>query len=217
MITKTVEAFTKTDMMADIFKKAEAANVHTVGDGFFVVGVRSIMAEKPVKTLADLKGLTLRVVNSTLYIDTFKALGCNYQAMPMSETFNALETGMIDGCENTSGNFVNNGINEAMKTPYYSLDKHMVCVVSLNCGQGFWESLPADYQTIITEEFATAITESNQEVADSEEGNLETLKERGVTIVEIDDLSEFQNAVQASNEKLEGYEEIKTVVESLKK
>lgn len=214
---KTVEEFTKTDMMSEIFQKAEAANIHTVGDGFFVVGVRSIMAEKPVQKLADLKGLTLRVVNSTLYIDTFKALGCNYQAMPMSETFNALETGMIDGCENTSGNFVNNGINEAMKTPYYSLDKHMVCIVSLSCGQGFWESLPEEYQAIITEEFAAAISASNQEVADSEESNLEILKERGVTIVEIDDLSEFKNAVQASNEKLKGFEEIAAAVESLKK
>ena len=213
---KTVEAFTQTDSMKKINEKAQGANVHAVGDSFFVVGTRGVMANKPVAAMEDMKKLTLRVPNSTIYTKTFEALGCNYQAMDMSATYNALETGMIDGCENTSGNFVNNKIADSISTPYYSLTNHMVCVVALCCGQGYWDTLPTEYQEIITKEFGKCIAESNETVGNNEEENRKKLEDSGVEIVEIEDLSAFQEAVLPYCETLEGWDEISSEVNNLK-
>jgi len=210
-----VDAFTKTDTMKAIFDKAKSQNLHIVGDTFFVVGVRNVMANKPINNLQDLSKLTIRVPGINLYVETFKALGSNYQAMSMADTFNAVETGMVDGCENTSGNFVNNHINDNMKTPYLSLTKHMLCIVSLACGEGFWQTLPEEYQSIITEVFNRKINESNLEVSKTDESNMEILASRGVQIVEISDLTPFINAVQKFNQTLPGYSEILKTIQSL--
>jgi TRAP-type C4-dicarboxylate transport system substrate-binding protein len=210
-----VEAFSRTDEMDGLLAKAESANIHTVGNSFFVVGIRNILAEKPVSSLDDLKKVTLRVPNNSIYIGTFKALGSSYQGMSMADTFNALETGMVEGCENTTGNFVNNHIDDSMKTPYLSLSRHMVCIVSLSCGQGYWETLPEAYRQIVDETFADYIMQSNMEVADSEQDNLRQLQERGVEIVEIEDLAPFRNAVQEYNKTLADYDEFRQIVESL--
>jgi TRAP-type C4-dicarboxylate transport system substrate-binding protein len=207
--------FSKTGKMTELLEKAEAANIHTVGNSFFVVGVRNILAEKPIASFEDMKSVTLRVPNNSIYIGTFKSLGCSFQGMSMADTFNALESGMVDGCENTTGNFVNNHIDDSMKTPYLSLSKHMVCIVSLSCGQGFWDQLPEGYQTIINDTFAKYIALSNKEVAVAEQSNIAKLVARGVSVVEIENLSPFVEAVQGYNQTLAGYDDFRSFITTL--
>lgn len=213
--TEVVE-FEKTDMFAQLLQKGQDANLHIVGDSLCVVGVRNVMSNYPIHTLADLQAQTLRWPGSAFYCGIADALGGNYQGMAMSETYNAIETGMVDGCENTTGNFAANGIADSLKTPYYSLTQHVVCMVSLTCGQGFWDSLPQEYQQVITEQFAASIANSNQEVADSEASLRAQLESDGVTIVEIEDLSEFKAAVQPFCQSLTMYDEIAAAVENMR-
>lgn len=212
-----VEAFEKTPMMKKMLDLGKEKNLHVVGDSFLIVGVRSVMANAPVKTLADLRKLVLRVPGSPNYTGMASALGMNYQAMAMSETYNALETGMIDGCENTTCNFANNGIADSIKTPYYSLTNHIVCMVAVCCGQGYWDSLPKEYQKVITDQFASLIANSNKEVANAETELRARLESQRVKIVEIPDLTEFKAAVESYNKAMPMYDELAAVIASLRK
>lgn len=207
-----VEAFGASDMCAEILADAEAANLHAVTP-LTVVGTRHILADKPVTSVADCEGLSIRVPGSEIYTDTFAALGTNYQGLAFSEVYNALETGMITSLEITPGNLVTLRPDESMKgDKYYSLNCHMVNLASVWCGQGFWESLPEEYQAIITEEMAASTALINKSVDDSTNADIETIAGFGIEIVEVPDKSSFQEAVAGMNSEMEKWDEVSAAV-----
>ncbi len=57
-------------------------------------------SKRPIKTLADVKGLKIRVPHNQIILETFKAWGANPVPMDWSETFTALQQGVLDGQEN---------------------------------------------------------------------------------------------------------------------
>lgn len=207
-----VEAFGASEMYAEILADAEAANLHAVTP-LTVVGTRHILADKPITSVADCEGLSIRVPGSEIYTDTFAALGTNYQGLPFSEVYNALETGMITSIECTPGTIVNMRPDESMKgDKYYSLNCHMVNLASIWCGQGFWDSLPEEYQAIITEEMAASTALINKTVDDSTNAEMEKVAEFGIEIVEVPDKSSFQDAVAEMNSEMERWDEISAAV-----
>lgn len=210
-----IEAFQETAGFDSMMEKAKAANLHMVC--LNVVGSRHILAESPVNTVEDCKKLTLRVPGTELYTGTFEALGAKYQALPFSEVYNALETGMINGLEITTGNLISLRPDESMKgDKYFSLNNHMLCAAALWCGEGFWNSLPEEYQQIISEEFTTAAKNANKAVDDAYYQDLETIKGYGINVVEVPDKSSFVEAVADFNASLPGWEEISAAVAELR-
>ena len=71
-----------------------------VGLAFYDCGARSIYAKKPVKTLADAKGMKIRVQQSDLWVALIDAMGANATPMPIGEVYTGLKTGLIDAAEN---------------------------------------------------------------------------------------------------------------------
>ncbi len=72
-----------------------------IGLAFYDSGSRSLYtAKKPVKTLADVKGMKIRVQQSDLWVALLQAMGANATPMPYGEVYTALKTGVVDGAEN---------------------------------------------------------------------------------------------------------------------
>ena len=65
-------------------------------------GTRSIYAKKPVRTLADAKGMKIRVQPSDLWVSTISAMGASATPVPYAEVYMALKTGLVDAAENNS-------------------------------------------------------------------------------------------------------------------
>lgn len=207
-----VEVFNESDIYAEILNDATAANLHAVAP-LTVVGTRHILADKPITSVDDCEGLSIRIPSSEIYTETFDALGCKYQALPFSEVYSALETGMITSLEITPGNLVTLRPDESMKgEKYYSLNCHMVNFGSVWCGEGYWNSLPEEYQTIITEEMAASTAKINKAVEDNTNIDLETIASFGIEIVEVPDKSSFQEAVADMNSEMDRWEEISAKV-----
>lgn len=210
-----IEKFQGTDTFEKLMDKAKEANLHMVC--LNVVGSRHILASESVTTVEDCKKLTLRVPGTAVYTQTFEALGAKYQALPFSEVYNALETGMVNGTEITSGNLIALRPDESMKgDKYYSLTNHMLCAAALWCGEGFWNSLPEEYQQIISEEFTAAAKAANTKVNEAYFQDLETIKGYGITVVEVPDKSSFVEAVADMNAAMPGFAEISAAVEALR-
>jgi len=93
-----------------------------VGLAFYDSGARSIYAKKPVKTLADAKGLKIRVQQSDLWVALVSAMGANATPMPAGEVFTALKTGLIDAAENNIPSYDGFKHYEAVK--FYSRTEH---------------------------------------------------------------------------------------------
>lgn len=124
-----------------------------LGLGFWHNGMKQISAKQPLMMPADAKGLKFRVQPSDVLVAQMNALGATAQPMAFAEVYGALQTGVVDGQENTWSNIfgqkffeVQDGITE---TNHGIIDYLVVTSVD------FWEGLPEDVRTqldtIITE------------------------------------------------------------------
>lgn len=116
---------------------------------------------RPVRTPEDIKGLKVRVMNSPVYLDTFKQLGASAVGLPFPEIYNALQTGVIDAQENPLITTVLMKFTEV--TEYVTRTQHCVTECIILVGLDYWESLTPAEQQIFREAGRKAI-EVNREV-----------------------------------------------------
>lgn len=116
---------------------------------------------RPVRTPEDIKGLKVRVMNSPIYIDTFKQLGASPVGIPFPETYNALQTGVIDAQENPILTSVLMKFTEVNK--YVTKTQHSVTECVIVVGIDYWESL-ADADKTIFREAAEVAIDTNRKV-----------------------------------------------------
>ncbi len=118
-----------------------------VGLAFYDSGARSIYnSVRPVRSIADIRGLRLRVQQSELMSDTIKALGAEPIELPYGQVLTALSTALIDGAENNWPSFVTSG--HYKYAGYYTLTEHAMSPEVLVMSQKAWESLSAEDRTI---------------------------------------------------------------------
>ncbi|MER0240003.1 DctP family TRAP transporter solute-binding subunit [Fulvimarina sp. MAC8] len=137
---------------------------------------------KPIKAPADMEGLKMRVAGP-MYIDVMNALGANPQQMQWTETFSALQQGVVDGQENPIGAvIIPQRVYEVQKyltTWHYSYDPIFVGV-----SQQLWDSWDQETQEMVRTSAEEAM-EYQKEITrkDTEEGAA-FLTEQGMEIYE---------------------------------
>ncbi|MES2821582.1 MAG: TRAP transporter substrate-binding protein DctP, partial [Pseudomonadota bacterium] len=107
----------------EILDKITQSEFNLVALAWMDGGTRNIYSKKPVRTIADLKGMKIRVQGNPLFIDTINAMGGNGIAMDTGEIFSALQTGVIDGAENNPPTMLEH--NHYQNAKYYSLTGHL--------------------------------------------------------------------------------------------
>ena len=103
--------------------------------------------KKQVKTVADLKGLKLRTVESDLQMEFVRMLGATPTPVSMSELYTALSTGVVDGTKNSIGDYVPTGMAEPLK--HILLDGHTYIFGFTWISKKWLDSLPADLKTVV--------------------------------------------------------------------
>src|SRR5882762_10214151 len=128
-----------------------------VGLTFYDSGARSIYnATRPVRSLADLKGLRLRVQQSDLMEKMVKALGAEPVGIAYGQVLTALSTKLIDGAENNWPSFVTTDHYKVAR--YYSVTEHTMGPEVLVMSRRAWAELSAEDRVI----FRAAAKESSQ-------------------------------------------------------
>ena len=118
-------------------------------------------SKRPLHKPADLKGLKIRVMESPVYLDTFKQLGVQPVPMPFPEVYNALQQGVIDGQDNPLLTSVLMKFTEVNK--YVTITHHILteCVIIAN--PDFWKTL-SNKQKKIMREAAVVCIKTNRKV-----------------------------------------------------
>jgi tripartite ATP-independent transporter DctP family solute receptor len=165
-----------------------------VGLAFYDSGARSIYnSVRPVRSLADLRGLRLRVQQSELMSDTIKALGAEPVELPYGQVLTGLATKLIDGAENNWPSFVTTG--HYKYAGYYTLTEHTMSPEVLVMSQKAWTSLSVEDRKI----FREAAIESSHFMRERwhalEEQSRQQAKAAGVTIVTDFDRKPFEDAM----------------------
>src|SRR5580698_6083801 len=121
-----------------------------VGLAFYDSGARSIYnSVRPVRTIADIKGLRIRVQQSQLMSDMVRALGGEPIELPYGQVLTGLATKLIDGAENNWPSFVTT--DHYKYAGYYTLTEHTMSPEVLVMSLKAWRSLSAEDQQIFRE------------------------------------------------------------------
>ncbi len=153
-------------------------------------GFKQMSANKKLVTPADYKGVKFRIQSSKVLEAQFRALGSIPQVMAFGEVYQALQTGVVDGQENTWSNIYTQKMHEVQKYATVTNHGYIGYVVVVN--KKFWDGLPADIRTNLDKAMKEATAYGNGQSAKENEDALEEIKKSGKT--EIIALTKEQDA-----------------------
>jgi C4-dicarboxylate-binding protein DctP len=167
---------------ADIAKYCDGAGFKVVGT--MLLGGRHIVNKtRAVHQPADCKGLKLRVINSQVYMQTYRALGAVPVAMDPSELYLALQQGVVDGFEFPLPDLVAQKMYEVSK--YLALDQHTTDFFILSTGKQTWASLAPEEQQM----FATAMKKACDWQWQEQPRQIDAALARLKTLLQVNDIS----------------------------
>ena len=178
-----------------LFRKLESKGIK--GLAFWDNGFKDMTANKPLRTPADFKGLKMRIQSSKVLEAQFRALGALPQVLAFSEVYQALQTGVVDGTENTPSNIYSQKMHEVQK--YLTVSNHGYIGYAVIVNKKFWDGLPPDIRTILEGAMKDATRYTNAIAQQENDDALAKIKAAGHT--EIITLTpaqkaEWRNALQ---------------------
>jgi len=185
---------TKGAVGASLLAKLEARGVK--GLSYWDNGFKIMSANKPLKAPADFKGLKMRIQSSKVLEAQMRTLGANPQVMPFGETYQALQTGVVDGTENPPSNLYTQKMHEVQK--YATVTNHGYLGYAVITNKAFWEQLPAELRQSLEAAMQESTDYANQIAKEENDKALEAVKTSGKTEVYApteDELKAMQKAL----------------------
>lgn len=179
--------------LGDLIKEAaEAQGLHVIG--FLESGFRNTFSTKPIQSIEDFTGVTIRTMENKYHMAAFESFGAMPIAMSYNEVFTALQQGTIDACENATSNCLNSGYYEVTKNVTNS--QHAFVYILMCMSDDAWNKIPED----LREPFLAAVQEGVEYernlLNEANAAATEELKKLGVSFYDID-IPTLQAAYQA--------------------
>ena len=165
-----------------------------IGLAFYDSGSRSVYTvKKPVNTLADLKGMKIRVQQSDLFVAMLEALGANATPMPYGEVYTGLKTGIVDGAENNWPSYESSRHFEAAK--YYNATEHSMVPEVLVFSKKIWDTLSKDDQALLRKTAKESVPVMRALWDEREAKSRKAAEAGGAQVVTIADKKPFSDAM----------------------
>ncbi len=158
-----------------LFKKLESKSI--VGLAYWDNGFKVMSANKPLREPADFRGLKMRIQSSKVLEAQFKALGALPQVLPFSDVYQAMQTGVVDGSENTPSNMYTQKHHEVQK--YVTLSDHGYIGYAVIVNKKFWDGLPADIRGELEHAMKEATLFANDSAQKDNDEALDLMKKSG--------------------------------------
>jgi tripartite ATP-independent transporter DctP family solute receptor len=166
-----------------------------VGLAFYDSGSRSFYtAKKPINSLADMKGLKIRVQQSDLFVAMIEALGANPTPMPYGEVYTALKTGIVDAAENNWPSYESSRHFEAAK--FYNLSEHSLAPEVLVFSKKIWDTLSKEDQTLIRKAAKASVPFMRNLWDEREIRSRKYVESAGTKVITIANRQEFIDAMK---------------------
>jgi tripartite ATP-independent transporter DctP family solute receptor len=149
--------------------------------GVYDNGFRSLINNvRPVHTPDDVKGLKIRVMSIKAHQEIIKALGGIPVVVPWAELYTALQTGVVDGAENSPATLVLGSLQEVNK--YLTLDRHVYSQVHIIANDQWFQSLNPATRDFLAEASRQMALDLRKRVKAGHQKALDLMK---TTLVEI--------------------------------
>lgn len=158
-------------------------------------GFRHFFTKKDISGIEDLKGMKLRVSNDPIMNGMVEGLGASPTVVSFGELYSALQTGVVDGAEQPIANYKSNAFHEVASN--LILDGHTLGAVQVIITDEAWDKLTEAQQNILIEAGKLA-SEFNRQISEEAENKvLGELKAEGVNVVEVENITPWQDATKA--------------------
>lgn len=172
---KTLRKVTEGPLGARLLKLLDSKGI--TGLAYWDNGFKQMSANKKLIAPADYQGVKFRIQSSRVLQAQFKALGSLPQVMAFSEVYQALQTGVVDGQENTWSNIYTQKMHEVQKYITETNHGYIGYVVIVN--KKFWDDLPADIRDQLTKAMKEATDFSNAQSQKENDDALAEIKKSG--------------------------------------
>src|SRR6188768_914463 len=158
-----------------MLKKLEGKGM--IGLAYWDNGFKEMSANKPLRMPDDYKGLKFRIQSSKVLEAQFRALGAIPQVMAFSEVYQALQTGVVDGQENTWSNIYTQKMHEVQK--YITVTNHGYIGYIVVVNKKFWDGIPADIKPQLDKAMQEATAYGNGQSQKENDDALADIKKTG--------------------------------------
>lgn len=176
-------------------------------------GARSIYAKRPVRTLADVKGMRIRVQQSELWVSLVQAMGAVAAPIPMAESRVALKVGLVDAAENNYPSYESAHHYEA--APVYSETQHVMAPEVLIFSKKVWDTLSKEDQKIIRDAARESTQRYVQLWSEKEQKSKKAAQDAGAKFINDINREEFVTAMKPVWEKFARTPELKALVREI--
>jgi len=177
--TAELHKITQGPVGAGLLAKLEPKGIR--GLAFWDNGFKSFTANSPLKTPADFKGKKFRIQSSKVLEEQIRSVGGLPQVMAFSEVYQALQTGVVDGTENTISNIYTQKTHEVQK--HLSLTNHGYIGYAVIVNKKFWDGLPADIRGQLEQAMNEATVYGNNIAQEENDQALVGVRKSGKTLV----------------------------------
>jgi tripartite ATP-independent transporter DctP family solute receptor len=187
-----------------------------VGLAFYDSGARSIYnSVHPVRSIADIKGLRIRVQQSELMSDMIRALGAEPVELPYGQVLTGLATKLIDGAENNWSSFVTT--DHYKYAGFYTVTEHTMSPEVLVMSQKAWQGLSVEDQKIFRESALRSSHFMRDKWKDLEQQSRRQAEAAGVAIVTDFDRKPFEAAMATIYQKAQRDPATAQLIERIRK
>lgn len=171
-----------------------------IGLGYMDAGSRSFYnSVRPVKTVQDLQGLKLRVMQNDIFVEMVNSLGGNGLPIAYNELIPAMQTGVVDGAENNPPSYESGKHYEI--AGYYTLTEHLMVPEIFVFSKKVWDTLSETDRQLIRKASVLAAERERELWAEREAASLQVLKDAGIEVIGEIDKGPFIEATAAVRER----------------
>jgi tripartite ATP-independent transporter DctP family solute receptor len=181
----------------ELLDKVTNSGKGLVGLCWMDAGARNFYnTKKPIKTMADLKGMKVRVMGNPMFVEMANSMGGNGVAMGYDQVFSALQTGVVDGAENNPPSFVFDNHYQVAK--FYTIDEHLIVPEMVVFSKKSWDAMSKEDQELLVKFAKEAQLEERKLWEVYEQQAMDKAKAAGIQIVQVSDADKkaFQDAVK---------------------
>lgn len=176
-----------------IAEQAEAKNFKVLA--YYSAGDQHFQTRtKPIRTLADFKGMKMRVIQNRAVIDGFRTLGAVPTPLPYPEIYTALQQGTVDGTANDLLTVTLAKFYEVVK--YFTWSSYVAEPRPVIMSKSYFNGLPADLQKVLVDTAKQSAVFERKTFEDRSTGALEEAKKNGLTFVDLQDRDKWVEAIR---------------------
>ena len=164
----------ESDWYADECAKLEEKGLKILASNW-IYGERHLMTKNKVETPEDIKGLKVRVASSEIYMEGWNALGATATGIALGETYQALQTGVVEGVENPLSVLYAQSFQEV--TPNLLMTSHIKNFTTWVCGSDFFGTLTPEQQELLVSTAEEAGLYNNELQAEADDEYMQKLED----------------------------------------